>query len=54
MTNLKQLINQSKGYFPSSKNMQKQWVRKTVELERSGKHCKFNGGWTISKSKEMN
>lgn len=51
MNNVKSLIATSKTFYPSSKHMQRQWVKKTMYLESTGKHCKLTGGWAISKIK---
>lgn len=51
MNNVKSLIATSKTFYPSSKHMQRQWVKKTMYLESTGKHSKLTGGWTISKVK---
>lgn len=41
--NIKELVKLAKGYYPHSKNLRKQWVRKTVMLANEGKHVLFGG-----------
>ena len=38
MPTLKELIKRSKELYPTSRNMAKQWVRKSYLLYASGKH----------------
>ena len=45
MNRLRILITAARTYYPASKSLQRQWVRKTKFLEDTGRHVKFNGGW---------
>lgn len=44
MKTLRQLVDMSKKMY-STRYMRHQWIRKTYELEQSGKHARFTGGW---------
>lgn len=43
--NIKQLIQRASELYPTSKRMQRAWVRQTFQLYASGKHALQNGGW---------
>lgn len=43
MHNLRQIILQAKKIYPQSKFMRKQWIRKTIELYKTGKHQLLTG-----------
>jgi len=48
MPTLRDLVKKSKRFFPNSKAMRKQWVRKTIALETSGQHLARLGKWPYS------
>jgi hypothetical protein len=48
MPTLKQLMQKAKCFYPHSKHMRKQWVRRTIELETSGQHLARLGKWPYS------
>ena len=45
--NIRELVKQALQYYPNSKNMRKQWVRKTHILIESNKHVLYGAkvGW---------
>lgn len=49
-SSVKSLIAKSKQLFPDwSKSMRKQWVRKTLYLEQSGKHLLMSGKFAFGR-----
>lgn len=43
---LKQLLKRAIELYPTSRSMQRQWVRHTFNLYASGKHALLTGGWS--------
>lgn len=42
---LKLLLKRAKEIYPSSRRMQRSWVRQTFQLLSSGHHALQTGGW---------
>lgn len=40
---LRTLVKEAKSHYPESKNMRKQWVKKTKELMDTGRHVLYGG-----------
>ena len=44
-TEIKKMIVNARAYYPGQRNLQHQWVRKTVLLKSSGRHALLTGGF---------
>lgn len=45
MPNIRELVSKAKSFYPHSRAMRKQWLRKTINLHQSGRHALNTGGW---------
>ena len=45
MPSIRDLVLKAKRFYPHSKAMRKEWVRKTINLHQSGRHALNTGGW---------
>lgn len=45
MPNIRELVTKAKTFYPHSRAMRKQWLRKTLNLHQSGRHALNTGGW---------
>lgn len=46
MPNIRELVAKAKTFYPHSRSMRKEWVRKTITLHQRGRHALYTGGWT--------
>lgn len=42
---LMQLVRKARSHYPHSRDMQRQWIKKTTHLYMTGKHALLTGGW---------
>ena len=53
MDRIKELIRAARALY-ATKHLRRQWVRKTLMLEASGRHAKFTGGFTSRDAEFLN
>lgn len=45
MRRVRKLLAQGRRLYPSCRVLRHQWVRKTMQLEDTGRHALLTGGW---------
>ena len=43
--NIREMIEQARRYYPNSRHLQRQWIRKSWWLLEQGKHALQTGGF---------